>query len=48
MDNDCDLSFILFAESTGEQKSGFLKPQYEEMMPEQLQSHPSVCRFYRV
>ena len=34
------------ADSLGRKKYSFLKQQYEQMMPEPLQSHPSVCGFY--
>ena len=37
-----------FADSLGRKKYSFLKQQYEQMMPEQLQSHPSVCGFYTI
>ena len=36
------------ADSFGPKKYSFLKQQYEQMMPEPLQSHPSVCAFYTV
>ena len=32
----------------GRKKYGFLKQRYEQMMPEPLQSHPSVCGFYTI
>ena len=35
---------LYFADSFG--RPSFLKQQFEQMMPEQLQSHPSVCAFY--
>ena len=35
-------------DSFGRKKYSFLKQQYEQMMPEPLQSHPSVCGFYTV
>ena len=37
-----------FPDSLGRKKYSFLKQQYEEMMPEPLQSHPSVCGFYTI
>ena len=37
---------LYFADSLGRKKYSFFKQQYEEMMPEPLQSHPSVCGFY--
>ena len=39
---------LYFADSLGRKKNSFLKQQYEQMMPEPLQSHPSVCGFYTV
>ena len=39
---------LYFADSLGRQKYSFLKQQYEQMMPEPLQSHPSVCGFYTI
>ena len=36
------------ADSLGRKKYSFLKQQYEQMMPEPLQSHPSVCGFYTI
>ena len=36
------------AASLGRKKYSFLKQQYEQMMPEPLQSHPSVCGFYTI
>ena len=35
---------LYFADFLG--RPCFLKQQYKQMMPEPLQSHPSVCRFY--
>ena len=29
-------------------KNCFLKQQYDQMMPEPLQSHPDVCGFYTI
>ena len=37
-----------FADSLGRERYSFLKQQYEQMMPEPLQSHPSVCSFYTI
>ena len=37
---------LYFADSLGHKKYSFLKQQYEQMMPEPLQSHASVCSFY--
>ena len=37
---------LFFADSLGRKKYSFLKQQYEQMMPEPQQSHPSVCSFY--
>ena len=37
---------LYFADSLGCKKYSFLKQHYEQMMPEPLQSHPSVCGFY--
>ena len=37
-----------FAESLGRKKYSFLKQQYEQMLSEPLQSHPSVCGFYTI
>ena len=39
---------LYFAGSLGRKKYSFLKHQYEQMMPEPLQSHPSVCGFYTI
>ena len=37
-----------FADSLGRKKYSFLEQQYKQMMPEPLQSHPSVCGFYTI
>ena len=37
---------LYYADSLGCEKYSFFKQQYELMMPEPLQSHPSVCGFY--
>ena len=39
---------LYFADSLGRKKYSFLKQQYEQLMPEPLQSHPSVCGFYTI
>ena len=39
---------LYFADSLGLKKYSFLKQHYEQMMPDQLQSHPSVCGFYTI
>ena len=39
---------LYFADSLGRKKYSFLKQQYEQMMPEPLQSHRSVCGFYTI
>ena len=39
---------FFFADSLGRKKYSFLKQHYEKMMPEPLQSHPSVCSFYTI
>ena len=39
---------LYFADSLGRKKYSFLKQQNEEMVPEPLQSHPSVCGFYTI
>ena len=39
---------LYFADSLGRKKYSFLKQQYEQMMPEPLKSHPSVCGFYTI
>ena len=45
--NSCQKMY--FADSLGRKRYSFLKQQYEKkMMPEPLQSHPSVCGFYPV
>ena len=49
LDNDCKLSSnFVFADSLGRKKCSFLKQQYEQMTPEPLQSHPSVCGLYTI
>ena len=37
---------LYFADSLGRKKYSFLKQQCEQLMPQPLQSHPSVCGFY--
>ena len=39
---------LYFADFLGRKKYSFLKQQYEQMMPEPLHSHPSVCGFYTI
>ena len=39
---------VYFADSLGRKKYSSLKLQNEQMMPERLQSHPSVCCFYTI
>ena len=39
---------LYFADSLGRKKCSFLKQQYEHMMADPLQSHPSVCGFYTI
>ena len=39
---------LYFADSLGRKKYSFLKQDYEQMVPEPLQSHPSVCGFYTI
>ena len=39
---------LYFADSLGRKKYSLLKQQHEQMMPDLLQSHPSVCGFYTI
>ena len=39
---------LLLADSLCPENYSFLKQQYEQMMPEPLQSHPSVCGLYTI
>ena len=39
---------LYFADFLGRKKYSFFKQQYEQMMPEPLQSHPGVCGFYTI
>ena len=39
---------LFFADSLDRKKYSFLKQQYEQMMPDPLQSHPCVCGFYPI
>ena len=39
---------LYFAHSLASKKYSFPKQQFEQMMPEPLQSHPSVCGFYAI
>ena len=49
MENDCKrLSEIKFCKFFGRKMYTFLKQQCEQMMPDTLQSHPSVCCFYTI
>ena len=42
------LQKLYFADFLGREKYSFLNQHYEHMMPEPLQSHPSVCGFYTI
>ena len=42
------LQILYFVESLGREKYSLLKQQYEQMMPEPLQSLPSVCGFQKI
>ena len=44
--NSCQI--LYFADSLGRKKYSLLKQQSEQMVPEPLQSHPSVCGFYTI
>ena len=44
--NSCQI--LYFADSRGRKIYSFLKQQYEQLMPERLQSHPSVSGFYTI
>ena len=39
---------LYFADSLGRKKYSFRKQHYEQMMPEPLQSHLSVCGFHTI
>ena len=39
---------LYFADSPGRKKYNFLKQHYEQMMPEPLESLPSVCGFHTI
>ena len=39
---------LYFADSLSRKKYSFSRQQYDQMLPEQLQSHPSVCCFYTI
>ena len=39
---------LYFADFLGRKKYSYFKQHYEQMMPEPLQSHPSVCGFYTI
>ena len=42
------LQILYIANSFGPKKYSFLKRHYEEVLPEPLQFHPSVCGFYTI
>ena len=42
--NSCHILFFTY--SLGHKKYRFFRQQYEQMMPEPLQSHPNVYGFY--
>ena len=42
------LQILFSADSLDCKKYSSLKQHYEQMMPEPLQSHPSVCGFYTI
>ena len=44
--NSCQI--LYFADPLGRKKYSFLEQQYEQMMPEPLQTYPSVCGFYTI
>ena len=44
--NSCQI--LYFADCLGRKSYNFLKQQNKQMMPEPLQSHPSVCGFYTI
>ena len=44
--NSCQI--LCFADPLVRKKYSFLKQQYEQMMPEPLQSHSSVCFFHTI
>ena len=39
---------LYFADSLGQKKYSLLRQQFEQIMPEPLQSHPIVCGFYTI
>ena len=39
---------LFFADVLGRKKYSFHKQLYEQMMPDPLQSHPSVCGFFTI
>ena len=39
---------LVFADSPGRKRYSFLNQQYEQMMPQPLQSYPSICGFYTI
>ena len=44
--NFCQIFY--FTDCLGRKKYCFFSQQYEKMMPEPLESHPSVCGFYKI
>ena len=44
--NPCQI--LYFADPLGRKKYSFLKQQYDQRMPEPLQSHPGVCGFHTI
>ena len=44
--NSCQKMY--FEDSFVRKRYSFLKQRYEQMMPEPVQSHPSVCGFYTI
>ena len=46
IENSCQIMY--FADFLGRTKYIFFKQHYEQKMPEQLNSHPSVCGFYTI
>ena len=39
---------MYFADFLGRKKYRFFEQHYKQMMPTQIQSHPSVCSFYSI
>ena len=44
----CNCKKLYFADSLGRKNYSFFKQHYEQVIPEPLQSHPSVCGFYTI